>query len=226
MYKKSLAIIILIFLMVFFISCSADFTYDFENNKIEFDYGVANVPVDYEKKGYSIIVKQTEIPNLNSSGLMMSGYNMGDNMFLYCYVNIGKVLKLDKNKTYEATLCFDIATMMQKSNGDITDKIPAQSVIIKAGIMPAKPEAAEESGIYKPNFLIGHYMTDQEYVKSLGNIQKVNYKSGTDFEYKTFDAELKASTDNYGNLYLIIGIDSYYIGPSWIFIDNIKLKIN
>lgn len=226
MYKKSLAIIILIFLMIFFISCSADFTYDFENNRIEFDYGVANVPVDYEKKGYSIIVKQTEIPNLNSSGLMMSGYNMGDNMFIYSYVNIGKILKLDKNKTYEAVLYFDVATMMQKTDANITDKIPAQSVIIKAGIMPAKPEAAQESGIYKPNFLIGHYMTDEEYIKALGNIAKVNYKSGTDFEYKTFDAELKASTDNYGNLYLIIGIDSYYIGPSWIFIDNIKLKIN
>lgn len=226
MYKKSIIIILLILLMMFFISCRADFTYDFENNNIKFEHGVANVPVDYEKKGYSIIVKQTEIPNLNSSGLMMSGYNMGDNMFLYCYVNIGKVLRLDKNKTYEGTLYFDVATMMQKSNGNITDKIPAQSVIIKAGIMPAKPEVAENDGIYKPNFSIGHYMTDEEYLKALGNIAKVNYKSGTDFEYKTFDTKLKASTDKDGNLYLIIGIDSYYIGPSWVFLDNIKLKIN
>jgi DNA polymerase sigma len=155
---------------------------------------------------------------------MISGYNMGDNMFIYCYVNIGKTLKLDKNRTYEAVLYFDVATMMQKTNSNITEKIPAQSVVIKAGIMPTKPEVTEENGIYKPNFLIGHYMTDQEYIKALGNIQKVNYKSGTDFEYKTFDTKLKASTDDEGNLYLIIGIDSYYIGPSWVFIDNIKLK--
>lgn len=211
--------------MIFLISCSAEFIYDFENNKIKFEYGVANVPVDYEKKGYSIIVKQTEIPDLNSSGLMISGYNMGDNMFIYCYVNIGKILKLDKNRTYEGTLYFDIATMMEKSNGNITGQIPAQSVVIKAGIMPLKPEVTENDGIFKPNFLIGHYMTDEQYIKALGNIQKVNYKSGTDFEYKTFDSKIKASTDDDGNLYLVIGIDSYYIGPSWVFLDNVKLKI-
>ena len=225
MYKKTFIIIILIFIMIFLISCSAEFIYDFENNKIKFEYGVANVPVDYEKKGYSIIVKQTEIPDLNSSGLMISGYNMGDNMFIYCYVNIGKILKLDKNRTYEGTLYFDIATMMEKSNGNITGQIPAQSVVIKAGIMPLKPEVTENDGIFKPNFLIGHYMTDEQYIKALGNIQKVNYKSGTDFEYKTFDSKIKASTDDDGNLYLVIGIDSYYIGPSWVFLDNVKLKI-
>jgi hypothetical protein len=206
--------------------CGLNFTYDFENNNVKFDYGVANVPADYEKKGYSIIVQQTEIPNINSSGLMISGYNMGDDMFIYCYINIGKILNLGKNKSYSASLRFDVATMMQKYDSNITGQIPAQSVIIKAGIMPNKPSVSENNGMIDADFKIGHYMADEEYIKSLGNIQKINYKSGTDFEYKTFDAQLSSSTDKDGNLYLIIGVDSYYIGPSWIFVDNINLEIN
>jgi len=219
-------IIILLILSVFFTGCSTGFEYDFEDNKIKFDYAAAYVPVDYEKKGYSIFVKQTEIPNLNSNGLMISGYNMGDNMFLYSYINIGKILKLEKEKEYNTVLSFDIATMLQKSDSNITDTIPAQSVIIKAGLMAQKPEVYEKDGKYIPNFKIGHYMNDEEFVKALGNIQKVNYKSGTDFEYKRFDKNLKAKTDKDGNLYLLIGFDSYYIGPTWIFVDNINLKMN
>jgi hypothetical protein len=199
--------------------------YDFEDSTLEFEYGVANVAQDYEAKGYSIVVKQAEIPNLNSNGLMMSAYNMGDNMFVYFYINAGKALKLDAAKTYDAQLTFDVATMMPKASTNITDKIPAQSVIIKAGMLSVKPSTTNTDNILAPNFKIGHYMTDEEYIKALGNIQKNNYKSSTSFEYKTFETKLTAQTDSEGNLYLLIGIDSYYIGPTWIFIDNIKFEI-
>ncbi len=226
MYKKISTLACIIILCFVLTGCNRSaLMYDFEDSTLKFEYGVANVTQDYEAKGYSVVVKQAEIPNLNSNGLMISAYNMGDNMFVYFYINVGDTLKLDASKTYEAEITFDVATMMPKASSNITDKIPAQSVIIKAGVLSIEPSTANTDGILAPNFKIGHYMTDEEFIKALGNIQKNNYKSSTSFEYKTFDTKFTAQTDSKGNLYLLIGVDSYYIGPTWIFIDNIKFEI-
>lgn len=226
MYKKVSFIILFIIVCSIFGGCNRSvLMYDFEDSTLEFAYGVANVVQDYETKGYGVVVKEAEIPNLNSNGLMISAYNMDENMFVYFYINVGSTLKLDAEKKYEAELTFDVATMIPKASTNITDKIPAQSVIIKAGLLPDKPDTAKKDGILTPNFKIGHYMTDEEYIKALGNIQKNNFKSSTSFEYKTFNTTLTAQTDKEGNLYLLIGVDSYYIGPTWIFIDNIKFEI-
>lgn len=226
MYKKVSFIMLFIIVCSIFSGCNRSvLMYDFEDSTLEFAYGVANVVQDYETKGYGVVVKQAEIPNLNSNGLMISAYNMDENMFVYFYINVGNTLKLDAEKKYEAELAFDVATMMPKASTNITDKIPAQSVIIKAGLLPDKPSTEKKDGIITPDFKIGHYMTDEEYIKALGNIQKNNFKSSTSFEYKTFNTTLAAQTDKEGNLYLLIGVDSYYIGPTWIFIDNIKFEI-
>jgi hypothetical protein len=220
-------VVILILVIAFaFGGCSFKRTlhYTFENGEEGFVAGIDNVPVDYEKWGYNIIVTQAEIPNLHSGGLLLSGYNMGDEMFVYAYKNIGKEASLSAGKEYDITLSFDLATKMRKEGGDIFGKIPSQSVLVKAGLMNVEPTYEEHEGILKANFEIGYYNADSEFVKALGHIQREGSGDNSMYEYKSFTMQMTAVPDEKGNLYVLIGFHSYYIGPTWVFVDNIEIK--
>ncbi|MFD2614149.1 copper amine oxidase N-terminal domain-containing protein [Paenibacillus gansuensis] len=190
--------------------------------------GFADLPVDYNKEIYELSFGKEKIPQDAGSvvnyGLKLNGVNRSDDLFMYI---TRKYDGLRKNTTYIAKLKFDMYT--SESGGMIgIGGAPAEAVYIKAGVLSKAPKVIEEKNgdgaYFRMNLDKGNQGTEGPGVKIVGNAVKPD--SGKEgFQRVQMTYEAKVTTNENGELHLLIGSDSGYEGRTTLYFDNIHFTL-
>ncbi|MGB5822579.1 MAG: copper amine oxidase N-terminal domain-containing protein [Proteocatella sp.] len=201
-----------------------DYVFDLEEDT-DFTDIVADVPTDYmEEDFYEYNFKITPSPVAKmGSAIRIDGSNHSDDMFMAFYKKIGG---FKPNETYIYKLSFDIGTNVPKGMSGIGGS-PGSSVWVKAGIVPAVPLMEVDN--------INHYRitnldkSNQNQsgadLKVVSNMEKESDDYSEDFEYKTIVKYFIATTNENGEVYVVIGTDSGFEGLTTVYYDNIKLSV-
>lgn len=176
-----------------------------------------------EETFYELQTKRTNLPaelNLNKMGLMVSGNNHSDDLFMF----LKKPIMGLKAET-EYTIDFDVDFATNAADGGFgIGGSPAGSVYFGIGASPTEPQKVKNAD----NFY-------------LMNINKMNQaESGIDmavigdvsngleeYKYKIVKrtGTFKAKTDANGKIWLVVGTDSGFEGITALYFTNIKTTL-
>ncbi|OCT13449.1 hypothetical protein A8709_17740 [Paenibacillus pectinilyticus] len=206
-------------------------SYDFSMDNGGWTTGVADLPVSYQDQDYQINTKVDKV-NLNDgkviNGMMLSGMNRSDDLFMYMSKKLDSTAGLKPNTEYEVKLRLDLASNEAESSMGIGGG-PASSVYVKAGVVDREPTVKTDSTdpstpYYRLNLDKGNQATDGKDLTLLGNIAKQDAeKSG--FQLKSFERTYTVKSNAAGELYVIIGTDSGYEGLQKLYFTNIDLTL-
>lgn len=201
-------------------------SYSFKQDAGGWVGGFADLPVDYEPDIYALAFNRTKLPIAGGTGygLMLSGMNRSDDLFMF---TTRKVEGLKPNTTYQAALSFKLYTDATSGSMGIGGS-PAESVYIKAGIVPMEPKVIEDHNAahnyYRMNIDKGNQSVDGKDMQIVGNMAKPN-GAGEGFQAVPMTYSKTVKTNDKGELYLIIGSDSGYEGLTTFYLSDIELEL-
>lgn len=206
-----------------------DIVYDFKDGLQGFMGGFADLPAekDVEKK-FELAFGHAKVPLKGQDiyGVLLSGNNHSDDLFMYTYANIGDKLDLDKNSVYDVAIKFSIATDAPAGMSGVGGA-PGESVFVKAGVVDKRPGVLiDNNGYYRLNLDKGNQGTDGKDLVLLGNLAKTNGTTDRSYENKDYSFSTVVKTDSDGNAYLIIGTDSGFEGPTTIYVNDVAVDVN
>lgn len=198
--------------------------YNFENG----DNGFEAIFADYGDDGnnyetYEMKHEHKSLPVGSTKGLYLSAYNRSDDLFMG-YVK--KITGLEKNKNMKFDISFKIATNAEDDSFGAGGS-PATSVYVKAGVVNQKPKVEKDSAnIFRfSNIDVGRQSNGGKDAKVIGNLAKPE-KSPSGFVLKPMNASVNATSNNMGEVWLLVGTDSGYEGLSEYYIDDVMIKIS
>ncbi|WP_066501842.1 hypothetical protein [Abyssisolibacter fermentans] len=177
----------------------------------------ADLPLDNEDN-YELEFKHSLVPVREDSanGLMLKGYNRKDSLFMYITKKLTKNDDLKANTKYKARLSFQVATNQP------TEGLLGENTYVKAGIVNIKPEKIVQEGFYRINIDKGSKVVSGTDMRTLGNIAKVDSRDKA-YQFKSFESIYEVETNDGGEAFIIIGVDSNYKGLTNIYITNIRV---
>ncbi|HXG65984.1 MAG TPA: hypothetical protein VNO70_12855 [Blastocatellia bacterium] len=207
------------------------FEYDFKKKRQGWKGGFADYPVD-GGADYELVFKRKSLPenlNENRKALFLAGDNHSDDLFMFVK---RRLAGLKPNTTYEARFAIEIATIAP-TNAVGVGGSPGESVFLKAGGSTAEPLIAESDGHFRiMNLDKGNQAQGGENAVVLGTIgNSCDRAAGCNdpqWEFKSFhnhEHPVSITTDNGGNLWLLVGTDSGFEGKTEIFISRIKVTL-
>ena len=171
---------------------------------------------------YGLFYKYDTLPtNLNAKatihGLHISGNNGNADLFMFIK---RKISGLRPNATYELLFNVRVASNASTATG--------QSVHLKAGASLVEPRKELQAGIYRMNIDKGNQATEGVDMISIGNIS-VNTTT-TQFTIITrtnnSDNSFAVTTNDAGELWLIIGTDSGFTGTTTLYYTQVDVLFN
>lgn len=210
--------------------CGQPFTvqYSFQTDTEGWTADFADVPVDYDQDSYKLQFERASLANDANKpqyGLLLSGTNQDEGLFLYASKKIGKAEGLLPDTIYNIRLKFEIATNMTTTNL-IKDEATAGAVYVKAGIVNRMPETKQVMGkdnaqYYRINLDKGQPSESGKEMHVLGEATKLSTEQDG-YEFKTYEKTFTAKTSRSGELYIMIGTDSNLKGESIVYITEVK----
>lgn len=205
--------------------------YDFSQDDGGWSTGVADLPADYQNQDYRIQMRTDSVKlhdGTSKRGMLLGGMNRSDDLFLFMTKKLDAAAGLKPNAVYDVKLRFDLATSEADDSFGVGGS-PASSVYVKAGVVGRAPavvkDNADPSTPYdRLNLDKGNQSTDGPDVALLGNVAKPNAEE-SGFQLKRFEREFRATSNEKGELYVIIGTDSGYEGLQTLYVTNIELTI-
>ncbi|WP_309122539.1 copper amine oxidase N-terminal domain-containing protein [Paenibacillus sp.] len=209
-------------------SKSTHLAFDFSKGDGGWKTGVADLPVDYQDQDFQISAKAASVTLSDGSekpGMMLSGMNRSDDLFMFMSKKLGSAEGLKPNTEYEVKLRFDLATSEAESSMGIGGS-PASSVYVKAGVVDREPSVIEDraDSHYRLNLDKGNQSTDGKEVALLGNLAKPDAEKDG-FQMKRFEKTFQIKSNANGELYVLLGTDSGYEGLTTIYFTNVDLTI-
>ncbi|WBW96259.1 hypothetical protein [Oceanirhabdus sp. W0125-5] len=199
--------------------------YSFENDTMGWEGGFADLPINYVESDYSVEFKHSNIPGLDCNGLMLTGNNHSDDLFMYVTKKLGTEYGLEPNTTYNMEIKFDLATNVPGGMMGIGGS-PGSSVYVKAGMTNIAPEAKivgeGSNAYYRMNIDTGAQANSGKDMTAIGNVEKIDSIDDS-FQLKPFQHTVEITTNENGEAYVIIGIDSGFEGISELYITNIEI---
>lgn len=187
----------------------------------------ADLPVD-DSIIYELEFAHTKLPSpldTNKNALMIKGSNRSDDLFMY----ITKKLEgFEPNREYSLILSIKMASNSPWGLIGIGGA-PAESVYLKAGVISYKPErdisfdAGFSQGYYVMNIDKGNQSQEGVDMKVLGDIGYEGDSEFTLIERHYNGTELTATSNEKGELWVIIGTDSGYEGITELYYSDIQL---
>ena len=206
-----------------------EFSFTFDSDNERWTGGFADLPVEHAQQGYDVNFSYAKIPvpNAESNGLLITGNNHSDDLFMYITRQIGSDDGLEADTKYSVRLSFKMATEVPPGMMGIGGS-PGESVYIKAGIISKKPEVIEQAGNYVMNIDKGVQSQGGNDATVLGDAAKGEGLGQNDqtFRYKKFDLTKEVIADSEGNIWVIIGADSGFEGISRLYFDDISISFN
>ena len=195
----------------------ADIT-DFESGNNAYNYGFANYAADKEET-YEFTTQITDIPDLESKGLLLSGNNKSDGLIMYLTKDIVALTDTE----YTVTLDFDIA--INKKSAISEENTSLKAIYVKAGVtnISFAPEL-DNKNYYRSNWDIGELGNSGTDARALGTAEKVNSDDET-YQYKHFSQSFSVITDEKGLICVLIAVDSNVSSVSSVYFDNIVIEI-
>ncbi|WP_017730105.1 hypothetical protein [Nafulsella turpanensis] len=221
--------------------CTTDSMAELDNSDAGYDYvfkftetentnwtaDFADYPADQEemfqlRSGSSPLPKES---GQTKPSLMLSGHNYSDDLFMYLY---RKVEDLKPNTPYLISFNVELASNAPRNSVGIGGS-PGASVYLKAGAIAYPPAREKEMVGGTPYWLVnfdkGNQAQEGKDMTVLGHI-------GTnlnDFTYTLIDRSstvpFSVTTNEKGELWLLLGIDSGFEGETTLYFTKFRLKV-
>ncbi|RUL54665.1 protease complex subunit PrcB family protein [Lysinibacillus antri] len=182
---------------------------------------------DYEE-GMEIerVFKHATLPSeigKGLEGLYMSSSNRSDDVFMYIKKKLNETDGVKPNTTYQVNLSFDLVTNVGPDLDIGIGGSPGEAVYVKAGATTVEPKPILEKQFYRTNIDYGNQSEGGTDLAVLGNIKKKS--DGDLFELKPFEHKLEVTTDDNGELWIVIGTDSGFEGITSLYYTNINVQL-
>lgn len=223
-----------IVLMIAVGSCSKEqvvkvysFTYSFRDSLSGWEGGFADHPADTAT--YNLHADLDILPyNINTDStkksIRLSGTNRSDDLFMFIK---RKLTGLRKNTTYQVLLNVKLASNAP-TNATGAGGAPGESVYVKVGASTIEPQSLLVDGFYAMNIDKGYQSEGGENMKVVGHVG-VNDKT-TSYtiisRFNTTSNPVIATTNEAGELWLIIGTDSGYEGTTTLYYTQVDVVLN
>lgn len=237
MRSKNLFWISLCLLLFVLVSCAGNseaenqFDYSFEEGQQGWVTGFADLPTDSDPAFYELDSGWSELPSgLEGNAIYLSGHNHSDDLFIFLKVQVDG---LKPNTSYQVLFSIDLASNTPEGLMGIGGS-PGESVYVKAGAVDYEPEVIEGSDNYlRMNIDKGNQASEGEHMINLGTLANPNIDldtfTGEEYALMTLDNQdriFTVTTDNDGNVWVIVGTDSGFEGPTTVYYDIINITFS
>jgi hypothetical protein len=231
---RVLAGFFVVFLIVASASCSKDqvtrlysFTYSFRDSTSGWVGDFADYPED--SSTYHLKASHDTLPfNINADStrkaIRLSGINRSDDLFMFIK---RKISGLRKNTEYQILFSVKVASNAPTDAAGIGGA-PGESVYLKVGASVVEPQRQLVDGFYLMNIDKGNQSEGGENMIVVGHIgvaaSTVKYTVITRFN--TTANGVYATSDDAGELWLIVGTDSGYEGTTTLYYTQVDVFLN
>ncbi len=231
--KRTMSVLIFFFLILLLtFACSdktrqepvpVELTWDFYPGHEGWSGDFAEYPIG-EEELYELLFEHDTLPlplNQDQRSLKLSGNNHNGDLFMFVKK---RITGLEPNAVYFINFTAEFATSMP---GDSTSvEIPGTKVYVAAGATTNEPQKINsENNIYSMNIGKCNLGQNGEDMVVLGN-----FTNGTDqpeYVLKSFENEnpFRSVTNEKGELWVILGIDSAYPAPITAYLNSVKVEL-
>jgi hypothetical protein len=204
--------------------------YNFANGLSGWQGGFSDLPLKYKKEEYNLEFGHQTIPLKGDSlkkGLMLSGMNRSDDLFMYAKRKIGQSEGLLPNTTYLMSMEVDFYSNVDKGLIGVGGS-PGESVYVKAGAatLEPKPTAVKQKSELRMNVNKGEQATAGSNAQVIGHIAKEN-QSGEQYELKKLKMTkpIVVKTNANGELWTFFGSDSGFEGKTTLYYANVRVNL-
>lgn len=220
-----------LFVSVFLSSCMSEdlgapgfritsLTFDFDETSSGWVHGFADYPSDATDSAYALGYEYKAIPGTSKKGVMLTGNNHSDDLFMYIK---HKVEDLDPNTQY--TITFDVKFASDAKAGQSgIGGAPGESVFMKVGAANVEPKTLIEDDMFVMNIDKGDQSENGANMVVVGNVAVPENSDGfveqsrTNSPYNTnYNTPIVVTSNNDGELWLIVGTDSGFEGVTTIY---------
>jgi hypothetical protein len=224
-------------LLILTIGCSGgfeqeyQFEFDFEDDEQGWVTGFADLPADYDPMIYELDSGWGELPSgLEGNAIFLSGHNRSDDLFMFLKV---QVEGLKPDSTYQVEFSIDLASNTPEGLMGIGGS-PGESVFVKAGATTQEPEViTDDAGWLRMNIDKGNQASEGKDMINLGTLANPNIDldtfTGEEYALMTLTSEerlFEVIPDGNGIVWLIVGTDSGFEGPTRVYYDKISIQMN
>lgn len=186
----------------------------------------ADYPID--STGYHLHAKLDTLPiNLNpdstKKAIRISGINGNDDLFMFIK---RKVAGLRKNTTYE--VLFNVRFASNVPTGVVDDEAPGENVYVKVGASTIEPEKEIVGDSYRLNIDKGDQEEGGENMVVIGHVgvAPTTNKYTLIVRNNSSKNAVYATTNETGELWLIVGTDSDFEGQTTLYYTQIDVLLN
>lgn len=200
------------------------YDYEFDAEDREIKGIVADVPKNYMKDNfYEYSYEIVDSFDQEGKAIQIIGNNHSDDMFIGFYRG---VKGLEPNSEYLFKLRFDLGTNVPRGMMGIGGS-PGTSVYVKAGFVSEEPKLGtdELNHIRFENVDKANQSQSGKDLHFLTNMEKASDDYTEAFEYKTIAHYFRATTDDNGVVFLLIGTDSGFEGKTEVYYRDVKLTV-
>lgn len=193
------------------------YDYDFSQTDHGWEGGFSNYATTDSISEYGVTVEYTDLPaNLGpKKGWMFSGNNTAGDLFMFMKK---KISSIDPNTEY--TIAFDIEFA---SNVPNNSGLQATNVFLKAGASANEPKKVVDGNFYTLSIDKGRNGTGGTDMIVVGDIGKDDTTSDYNIVARNNTASFSVKSNNSGELWLIVGVDSGFAGTTTIYLTNISV---
>jgi predicted HicB family RNase H-like nuclease len=198
-----------------------------------FDGGTDNWSGDFadydvgEEEFFELEFERTGLPDpldADQKALKLSGANHSDDLFMFLKK---KVSGLEPNARYGASFSVRFASKVADGLAGIGGS-PGESVFVKVGASAIEPEKVIETDpreIYRMNVDKGVQSNGGDDAVVVGDFSNDTDESVYTLKTVENDSPFEATTNENGELWLLIGTDSGFEGTTTIYYDQISVKL-
>jgi len=207
------------------------FEFEFEQDKQGWVTDFADLPADYDPAIYELDSGWGELPSgLEGNAIYLSGHNRSDDLFMFLKV---QVEGLKPDSTYQVEFSIDLASNTPEGLMGIGGS-PGESVFVKAGATTQEPEViTDDAGWLRMNIDKGNQASEGKDMINLGTLANPNIDldtfTGEEYALMTLTSEerlFEVIPDGNGIVWLIVGTDSGFEGPTRVYYDKISIQMN
>lgn len=197
----------------------------FESDNEGWITGFADLPVDWTDDLYELATEFRQLPDgLEGNGIYIQGHNRSDDLFMFL---TKKITDLKPNTNYEIHLAINIAANVPAAMMGIGGS-PGESVYVKAGASTDEPTiSSDDIGHLRISVDKGNQASHGSEMFSIGNVANFEVV-GSEYKIKTLDntgRTVTVSSDDSGQLWLIVGTDSGFEGLSTFYYSAIEYHL-
>ena len=207
------------------------FEFEFENDEQGWVTGFADLPADYDPMIYELDSGWGALPSgLEGNAIYLNGHNRSDDLFMYLMV---QVEGLRPDTSYQVHFSIDLASNTPEGLMGIGGS-PGESVFVKAGATTQEPEViTDDAGWLRMNIDKGNQASEGKDMINLGTLANPNIDldtfTGEEYALMTLTSEerlFEVIPDGNGIVWLIVGTDSGFEGPTRVYYDKISIQMN